>query len=176
MELYVATGNNKYKERAFALAELFKSEFVYTADNCLLWHYFPEEYYRGWSVDDNISVNTPSQVPSIDNLYEDVSHAGWNISFVVRFNELFPEEIFSDTDIDCLKNTLNSIRYGERYLRFISGDVAYQLPKVYFRSNFGWTALADSILIDEYSKGMMNRMPFFDRSPFTIYTALLEGK
>lgn len=129
------------KERVFQLAQSFKNDFVYTNDNRLLWHYWPLSFYSGWDVKDGISVNTPSYPPSVDNLYEDISHAGINALFVYRFYEMFPNEVFTLDDILKLKKTFD--HFYSRYSRFISGDIVYQAGNNKNFPYYGWDAFAN---------------------------------
>jgi hypothetical protein len=71
------------------LLGLFKSELQYLYDGRLVWHYWPKEFYDGWDASDNLSDNTPTKTLTIDYLFEDLSHAGFNIAFIIHFNEMF---------------------------------------------------------------------------------------
>jgi hypothetical protein len=177
LELFRATGEDKYRERATRLATLFKSEFEYTSNNCLIWHYWPNIFYSGWSVLDNISDNTPSRFPEVDNLYEDIGHASWNIAFIFRFMEICGNTVFTSQDISTLQKNLDNIRYGVKYSRFISGDTEYQQPSIMFRPGFSWIKLNDTLLNEQYTHGVPAYGPFFDRGgSFTTLIYLITEK
>ncbi len=157
LELYKATGDIKYRDRALALANKFKSEFVYTIDNRLLWHYWPARFYQGWTTNQNISINTPEKPPSTDVLYEDLSHAGLNLEFMLAVHRDFPNEIFSDHDFELLRNTIDGFMIaGNKFSRFMSGDITYQKPDYSFLPMWnGWCQLN----YDKLNKYFLNIIP-----------------
>jgi hypothetical protein len=174
IQLYKATGNVKYKNRAFQLARAFKSEFQYLSDGRLVWHYWPKLFYDGWSEVDDISLNTPKKVASTDILFEDHSHATLNIAFMNDFIQFFPNEIFQTSDIDKLRLTLNSMRYTNGYSRFMSGDVNYQSSSLNFLPDYSWLVLGDSILKTQISNGAIFNRPFFEGSLLLPYAFALS--
>lgn len=174
IQLYKATGNVKYKNRAFQLARAFKSEFQYLSDGRLIWHYWPKLFYDGWSEMDNISINTPKKVASTDILFEDHSHATLNIAFINEFNQFFPNEIFKTSDIEGLRMTLQSIRYANGYSRHMSGDVIYQSSSWNFLPEYSWLTLGDSILKTQLSNGAVLNRPYFDGSLLLAYAFALS--
>ena len=101
-------------------------------DGRLLWHYFPLAYYAGW--DENVlkSKNKPTSTPIADTLLEDIGHAGMNLDFVLDVQEALPGQVFSQSDIESLSNTVIGFIYGHRFSRFISGDIDYQDAKYRF--------------------------------------------
>jgi hypothetical protein len=177
LELYASTGDNRYRERATELAVSFKSEFEYTDNDRLICHYCPRVFYHGWTNNDNISNNMPNKAIQVDVLYEDMSHAAWNIAFILRFMEVFKNnDIFVYQDIIALKKTLEGTRYGIEYSRFMSGDVVYQQPQIRFRPYFAWTKLNDVFLKEQYARGVPFYYPFFDSPSFIGLAYLVAGE
>jgi len=89
LELWIASGDDKYLQRAKALMMAFLSE-VKNHESKVYWNYWPDGFYKGWNKDENISVNTPEyKASSIDDRAEDISHAAINADTMVRFSEVF---------------------------------------------------------------------------------------
>lgn len=103
IELYKLTTKVKYKDRLTEIAKKFKFEFFYAKDGRLLWKYWPEIYHNGWNIKSDISVNWKEKHETIDTLYEDISHAGLNLKFILEFHKL-DNTIFSNDDL-CKINT-----------------------------------------------------------------------
>lgn len=173
VELYKATDKKIYKDRAVKLALAFKSEFVYLPDGRLIWHYWPSRFYAGWLESDNLSIHTPKQNPSTDTLFEDLSHASHNISFIEEFMSTFPNEVFIDADIQSLEKTLQAVRYDYKFSRFMSGDFAYQSPTLQFLPGFTWLSLGNEDLLKQYSYGAPSYYPYFDGDLFFSYVNAL---
>jgi hypothetical protein len=77
LEFDKATGNEEHRE---IVAEIFKkfSDSLIHQENKILWHYWPQYFYEGCSMEDNISVNTPERSAAVETLSEDLRHAGIN--------------------------------------------------------------------------------------------------
>jgi hypothetical protein len=155
---------------------LFKSEFKYTPDGRLIWHYWPGVFYNGWSTSDDISNHMPTKSPEVDNLYEDTSHASLNIAFIFRFMEIHGTNIFTSRDISALQKTLENIRYGRKYSYYMSGDTDYQPASIMFRPGFSLIKLNDVVLQKQYARGMAAYWPFFERAESTTLIYLINGK
>jgi len=145
LEVYSATKEERYKNRLFEMADRFKKEFVYDGDR-VMWHYWASGYYEGWTKEDNISINTPDRAKSEDKLYEDLSHAGINVKFILEFNKAFPEKVFTISDVNKLHKTIDSFIYDNTFSRFISGDTEYQKSEYRFLPSYGWSELNNSKL------------------------------
>ena len=162
-ELYNLTGDSKYKDRVLDMAAAFEAEFEYGGDGPVLWHYWPLVFYDGWTEADDISTNTPFRNPTVDTLYEDFSHAGWNVKFVSKVIEAFPNESPFPTDLRSrLVATLDGARHGEEYSCFISGDADYQPPARRCIPRFGWIELGDRTLAGQISHGLPMTAPLFE--------------
>lgn len=169
IELYKATHKGKYKLRVFELAQRFASEFVYTAGERLLWHYWPSEYYAGWSKDDQISINTPYKEKTTDNLYEDLSHAGENVKFMLEFRKAFGDGIFSNKHLKQLSNTITHFMYDRnKFSRFMSGDTTYQQPSARFMPSYGWSELGHKKLNQLYLNLVPMVYPDFESQSNTL--------
>jgi hypothetical protein len=178
LELYDATGDATYQNRALQLARTFRAELAYTADGRLLWHYWPHQYYDGWSEDEDISSNTPSQPASVDSRYEDYSHASINVLSILEVyarSRRTGEFIFTQQDLEALQQTLQGMKNGFDWSRFISGDIDYQEPSLQFMPNFGWLKLADQETLDQIRKGLPAYYPFFESDLFAQYALTLVG-
>ncbi|NLC69618.1 MAG: hypothetical protein GX754_12745 [Clostridiaceae bacterium] len=172
IELYKATDDELYKDRCVELAEKFKSEFVYKDGQYLAWHYWPELLYQGWTKQDGLSINTPEQEPQIDCLYEDTSHAGINVKFILEFKDCFGDLVFTGNDINMLKNTFeDKIITGKEpfaFSRFMSGDLDYQKPSFRFVPNYGWTQLKTESMFNIYVNLLPLILPDFDQQSVIV--------
>lgn len=168
LDMYKLTTDKKYKNKAFQLADTFKKQFIYT-DNKLIWHYWPKEFYIGWSENDKVSLNTPNRKKSEDNLYEDLSHAGINVSFIYKFQSMFPSEIFTSNDILLLHNTIDGVIYNNNFSRFMSGDIDYQDAEYRFLPKGGWSLLKHEKLTSFYTSLNPNIYPDFDSQGWGYY-------
>lgn len=108
LELWKATGKTAYQDRCMDLAQTFVKEIEFTEDGRALWHYWPREYYKGWTEAESISQNTPSQVPIESLPYEDSSHAILSALFISNYYETFGD-VFSESLLQSLRNTLTSL-------------------------------------------------------------------
>jgi len=176
IELYKATGDLRYKERALSLAETFRAEWEFQADGRALWHYWTNAFYEGWSASDSFSANTPTRSAGTDKLYEDMSHAGINVDFAARINEYFPDGPISLADIDSLRSTFEGVKYGHLYSRFMSGDVEYQPASYSFiPRHSGWIGLASGLFFSDLSRGLPLTSPLFEGdSPAVYISSFLE--
>lgn len=165
----------KYKHRIFEIAKKFKDDFVYI-DEKLIWHYFPSSYYKGWLKEQNKSINTPSRKEYNDTLYEDLSHAGINVKFILEFYSLFPEEVFTIDDIHRLRNTVDGFIIGGAFSRFMSGDTAYQKPEYRFIPSYGWPALNYSNLNRFYIRNNPMIHPDFDSQSWGKYLDAIDNE
>jgi len=162
LDMYILTSEKKYKDRAFSLAQTFKNQIVYV-NGKIVWHYWPNKFYNGWGEDDNISLNTPNRNKSEDNLYEDLSHAGINVSFIYKFQLMFPDKVFTTDDISLLRNTVDGFIHGRKFSRFMSGDITYQDANYRFIPTFGWSLLSQQKLNSFYISLMPYFYPDFDQ-------------
>jgi len=161
--LYELTGRSTYLERARAIARRLKGEMTETTDGRLLWHYWPLAYYRGWSAADGVSTHHPSQNAAVDTLFEDVSHAGINLDFILLCHSIFDGEIFTDRDIDLVRATAVRATNAPGIARFISGDTSYQPANYRFLPvSGGWPKLHLTSLREFYARTIPLVYPSFD--------------
>ncbi|QOP41431.1 hypothetical protein [Sulfurimonas marina] len=163
IELYIASGNEVYKNRLLELASKFKSEWVYI-DNKILWHYMPLKYYDGWNEDENQSVHLPSKNISVDTRFEDTAHAGLNVKFIVKFHQKFTNEIFDESDIDKINNTLNDTININGFAKYINvlDSANYFSYKNFNSMKIGWTLLNNEKLKSKFVNLTPNNIPNFD--------------
>lgn len=150
IEGYILTGNIQYKNRASEMMQNFVNEFVWDMSN-LIWHYWPQSFYDGWTIDMGLSDNTPFKDPSIDTLYEDLSHASINILAIHKFKTIDPEyKILPRSVIEGLNSTLSTIM-KTRYSRFmkLSTDTGYESLE-YFPHAY-WALLKNELLRETLS-------------------------
>jgi len=108
IELFKATGNPIYRDRCAALARTFAKELELTEDGRTVWHYWPREYYGGWTEADGVSENTPVWEPTEDPPYEDASHASLNALFILEYHSFFGD-VFSPAQVRGLRPTLDAV-------------------------------------------------------------------
>jgi len=176
IELYKATALFRYKLRALKLAETFKQEWIYLDDGRILWHYWPQEFYDGWDEHDNLSINTPSRPASTDSLYEDLSHSGINIKFILEIYRNFPASPITASDIEAIYLTIDGFRYGDEYSRFMSGDINYQPPSRIYIPQYGWNELGEEKLYEQIKNGIPSASSLFDGDLAYSYLLTLNEK
>lgn len=140
IEGYFLTDDIKYKNRAISLMTNFINEFVWEGNN-LLWHYWPQFFYDGWSEDSNLSKNTPYKEKTEDTFYEDLSHAAINVLAIHKFLEIDPKhEILDISVIDGLESTLTSLM-ATRYSRFLKPSSNPQYESFEYFPHGYWSLL-----------------------------------
>lgn len=175
IELYKVTTDSKYKARALKLAEVFKNEWAYVPDGRILWHYWPQEFYAGWDATDNLSINTPSRSASTDSRYEDLSHAGINLKFILEIQHNFPDGSITGDDINAMKMTASGFRYGDNYSRFMGGDILYQPASKMFMPQYGWNEIGDLTLNEQIKNGIPAAYPLFEGDLAASYLLTLSS-
>lgn len=161
IELYYSTLDSIYLERVEQLYSSFSNQWV-LKDGLLVWHYWPDEFYKGWE-DETFSSNTPSKASTVDNLYEDTSHAAENIKFIIEACKLINHVNCADQR-ELLLNTTSNLYQGRLFSRFMSGEVNYSSPSVkYFPYHAGgWAALKSEDLFEFSNQGIPNIDVFFE--------------
>ncbi len=171
IELYKNTGNEKYYRICREMITSFKNEWI-VKDNYIAWHYWPIMFYEGWSIIDEISLNTPSKNKTEDLLLEDVSHAGLNLEFILSYHDTFKDNIISCEDINKISNNINKWCFKDGFARFISGDIEYS-PKGYnYHIPHHWAKLKNDHL-DAYFTSLHDHVnPDFDNMSLLIAYAV----
>lgn len=159
LELYKATGDNVYRDRVEQLAMRFRSEWVTTSDGRRLWHYWPGEFYRGWTAADGVSTNTTARVPKVDSLYEDTSHASLNVKFVLEYRRAFGSDIFTDDDMAGLRATLEHLSSSGGFSSYLSGLPEGSAARVPL---YAWAELRQEDIETAYEKSIPRRYPVFN--------------
>lgn len=109
IELYKATGEEKYKERCTALAENFAKEITLTEDGRSVWYYWPRVFYAGWEEEDDISTNTPQRAAMTEGVaYEDISHSAINAAFIKAYSDAFGYDVFSEEVVEGVYRTFDA--------------------------------------------------------------------
>lgn len=137
IELWRATGNPVYRERCAALAQTFAKELELTADGRTIWHYWPREYYNGWTEADGVSQNTPNRKMTENPPYEDASHAALNAAFILEYFNVFGD-VFSSAQVQGLRRTLDAV--------FTDGGTSQTLEPVEITNRYHnglWAALLE---------------------------------
>jgi hypothetical protein len=175
IELYRLTHDDIFGQRVKELSGSFRQSWIKNEKDAALWHYWPEEFYRGWTKDSGISTNTPERAPSEDKLLEDLPHAGINMKFMLEVRKQFGPASLEQAEYVMLKRTLENVRAGEVYSRFISGDTSYTKPSTRFLPSFdGWIELGDDRLRTEISGGLPAWAPPFDDDVLPAYLGTLD--
>lgn len=167
LELYSATGVEAYGHRASTLARRFRSEWELSDDGRALWHYWPSEFYAGWSAADSVSINSPTRPQTIDLFHEDVSHAGINVKFILEHRKVFGESIFSDDDVVAVQEAIKKFVFGETFSNYIGGDQTETRPSYRFIPVYGWAELGDATLSPYYEA----YIPYFHPADILAYLA-----
>jgi hypothetical protein len=162
LELWLATKESRFRQRALALADTFRQQWVSTQDQRVLWHYWPAVYYRGWSADARVSRFMPERPASTDNLFEDMSHAGWSVQFVSDARRVLGDEAFSLADIEGLRRSLGATLAPGAFHRFMSATPDYEAASLRFAPTFGWTTLGSRVLSRAYARGLPTYDPPYD--------------
>ncbi len=92
--------------RARGLVDRFTDTWSGDA-NGALWRYWPEPYYAGWSVEDELSFNRPRQSAKKLPRYEDLNHAG--ISLLGIKTALNTEAGLTEPQFDAVRARLDTL-------------------------------------------------------------------
>jgi hypothetical protein len=159
IELYAATGDQRYRDRADELAARFRSEWIENPDGSIVWSYWPSEFYAGWSASDGVSVNTPSRSARVDQYYEDLSHAGLNLKFVLEHHGQFGPVTFTDSDLDGIRRSVPNFAFADSFSVFIGGDITYTPPLYVYLPLYGWSQLDSPELAQYYADFVPRKHP-----------------
>lgn len=118
--VYLQTGEQRYLDRCNELISVFMSEWV-DDDNRIYWHYWPNVFYKGWS-DDGRSTHSPFKTASVDNNFEDASHAGISVRLLSRYKESIPNGVVNDRCMEKIENNMNYFCFRNGFSNYISGN------------------------------------------------------
>jgi hypothetical protein len=159
VELYGSTQQEYLRDRASQLAQKFRSEWQVNADGSVMWSYWPREYWAGWDASDGVSTNLPSRPEWTDPYYEDLSHAGLNLKFVIEHRARFGPTQFTDSDVAGIRATVRNFIIEDKFSRFMSGDTEF-LPALYRNLPlYGWSQLDAPELSTYYSSFVPGKHP-----------------
>jgi len=116
------TDNEELDQRALNIVKRFINTWELTQEQNprILWHYWPPQYYQGWSKQDKVSLNRPKQKPKdlTRQRYEDLNHAGISLLGLSYANYNLSPEISQG-----LQNTMaNLLNAGALLPRDMNGD------------------------------------------------------
>lgn len=168
LELYRAKKSEMAKQRAFELAKNFRDQWE-IQDGKALWHYWPRQFYQGWSSSNKISSNTPNYPATTDEYFEDVSHAGFNVKFIVEYQKSFPETVFSEQDLLALKKTADSLILPGGVARYMSGKEVGALETD--APGRGWMEIKGAVWENMYASFLSKFHPFFNNEISFAYAA-----
>lgn len=131
VELYKTTGNSVYLDRVEQLYNNFVTDLE-KVDGTSLWHYWPKGFYEGWNWGEQLSSNHPIRNPTVDELYEDFSHAYLTSIFIREAAEILGQK--PPINLDAIANNLEIAPWV--FSRFISGDVSSFDPSVDYMPHF----------------------------------------
>jgi hypothetical protein len=176
LELFDITGDSRYYERASQLALAFRRDFIWDSGG-IVWNYWPDVFYQGWSEGDFQSLNKKEKKRINVRRREDTGHASFNLHFVIEYYERFPEVVFTYDDIVAIRGTL---AYG---ILSSSGSAKRLVPPgdyehlnanpVLLRNR--WLDLDCEGAID-YSNGALLGGPYFEHDYFALYANALVAK
>ena len=130
LDVYEATGQQWYLDRARDIYDFLKSELV-TVSGLTVWDYWPQEFRAGWAAGDIESLHAQTRPRSTTTVYEDTAHAAINVRFLLRAADVFGEP--APIDIAALGAEIQNSSYGfQRFL--LGGPVAYQWLPVWEES------------------------------------------
>ena len=119
LKIWQATGEAKYLDRITRIARHFQEHLTLAAD-CYVWNYWYGHGYNGWSVEQQVSDNTPSYGGY--KKYEDFRHGAVAADFVVLAYQAgiaFTEDVHIYRFARTLENNL--IRGDGGINEFVSG-------------------------------------------------------
>lgn len=147
-ELYKATNNEIYLNRVLELANAFKNGFV-DNDDILLWRYWGDPLiYKGWTENDDISVNLPNCEPWDSSLMESTGYAGSNIRFILECNKLFGDIVFTNNDMKKLSKTYEFIMANKEYPSYLDGRGSKSIVENIIGG--GWLSIATNDLLEDW--------------------------
>jgi len=114
--------NEELDQRALNIVKRFMNTRELTQEQKprILWHYWPPQYYQGWSKQDKVSLNRPKQKSKdlTRQRYEDLNHAGISLLGLSYVNYNLSPEISQG-----LQNTMaNLLNAGALLPRDMNGD------------------------------------------------------
>lgn len=175
LELHRATGEDRYRRRAVALAETFRAEMWLVDAERLAWNYWPDCFLQGWTADAELSRNTPSRQRTLGPWFEDYSHSGINVEFAVKISEHCAGEVFSESDLRAMRSTLIGMKKSScRWSHRIAGGSSEEVAASRFRPGFGWVALAPGLLAEQHLAGAAAWYPYFEDDPFNYVARILR--
>ena len=159
VEMFKITRQEHLRERADHLARKFRSEWIENPDGSIVWSYWPSEFWSGWTTSDGISLNTPSRDARTDSYFEDLSHAGLNLKFVIEHQAQFGPTVFTDSDLAGIQTTVPNFTFGSSFSRFMSGNTEF-LPALYRNLPlYGWSQLDSPVLSPYYASFIPGARP-----------------
>lgn len=174
LELHRATGEARYLQRARALAQTFRAEMELDDSGAMRWQYWPRFYLRGWTASEGISINLPQRRATIAPWYEDFSHAGINVEFVLRSADQLDNTVFSVADVKALGGTLDVMGgAGPQWSYRVAGELSEEADSCRYRPIFGWLGVAAEPLAERQLIGAPSWYPYFEEDPFACTARLL---
>ncbi|WP_350335318.1 hypothetical protein [Coralliovum pocilloporae] len=90
-------------DRASRLSSAFLTSWT-RSEAGALWHYWPEEFYKGWTLDMGVSKSRPTQKQHVPRRFEDTSHAGISLIGLNGLSTSLPNDLKTP-----LKKTLDRL-------------------------------------------------------------------
>ena len=87
---YAISRNNKYKKRALQMWNRWKEYITKDKFGYISYPYFTGAAYNGWTIDDNISINTPAFRPKTRKTHESFHKAALTIDFLILLEQYCP--------------------------------------------------------------------------------------
>ena len=152
IQLYQITKDPTYLQRTKDLHNNFISQLQQIKGQTF--GLIGKSFYLGWTVGTYNSCHMPSQPPSTDTLYEDLSHADTNLRFILASDKLLNSP--SGVTISSLMPLVHTSPYT--FSRFLSGNTTYQPPSLMFLPLSAFTT--DPTIQQLYAKSL--HLPYAD--------------
>ncbi len=153
LKMFEWTNDINYQKRALEILALFLNEQE-IVNNKLLWRYWPNRFYAGWSATDLISMNTPTKLAQTPVEYEDVSHGYLNVLAMNYMNK------YKTAPLEQLNNTLNGMMaLNPDFPLFIDAGTSGSLANF---PKFAWSQLNNADLKEMYVNMMPLMYPDFE--------------
>jgi len=127
INLYLATGESIYRERAEKMARHFKNHLTLNqTTGAYVWNYWWGIAFTGWTSANNPTTNTPEYKGY--RVIEDINHGVLEMRFVEKAYRA--DIVFTDTDMDRFGNTVskNMIKTNTSVSLYVNGNGAADSP------------------------------------------------
>lgn len=179
LELWKATGEEKYLQRVEEMLEAFRAEWT-EENGKIRWYYWPKRIYDGWEDSDGVSKNTPSwkrkELSTV--LFEDISHAGLSAGVMAKYCRMRSGGVITDRDLKKVQENMDIWCLENVFVKSTGG---FKIKSYYYVPTYWWGYFYNRNLAryicygDPWPKPDWNSQTFFPLSAL-YYQAGIEGK